>query len=41
MTASAKLPVPVWRDELEHEYAVLAERLEPLVPCLEIPLHLP
>lgn len=41
MTASATLPVPVWRDELEHEYAALAERLEPLVPCLEIPLHLP
>ena len=37
----AAVPVPVWRDELEHEYAALAERLEPLVPCLEIPLHLP
>jgi quinolinate synthase len=35
------LPLPVWRDELELEYAALAERLEPLVPCLEIPLHLP
>ena len=37
----AAVPVPVWRDELEHEYTALAERLEPLVPCLEIPLHLP
>lgn len=41
MTDLANLPVPVWRDELEHDYAALAERLEPLVPCLEIPLHLP
>jgi len=37
----AELPVPAWRDDLEHEYAALAARLEPLVPCLEIPLHLP
>jgi quinolinate synthase len=35
------LPAPVWRDELEDEYAALAARLEPLVPCLEIPVHLP
>lgn len=37
----ADLPVPVWRDDLEDEYAALAARLKPLVPCLEIPLHLP
>jgi len=35
------LSAPVWRDELEHEYAALGERLEHLVPCLEWPLHLP
>ncbi|WP_419483608.1 quinolinate synthase NadA [Dokdonella sp.] len=41
MSESSAWPVPAWRDELEHEYAELRERLEPLVPCLEIPLHLP
>ena len=41
MTDKASLPVPIWRDELEYEYAALVERLELLVPCLEIPLHLP
>jgi len=41
MTDTATLPVPVWRDELEHEYAELGQRLERLVPCLEWPLHLP
>ncbi|TAN07580.1 MAG: quinolinate synthase NadA [Rhodanobacteraceae bacterium] len=41
MNPSADLPTPVWREELESEYAALAARLEPLVPCLEIPLHLP
>jgi quinolinate synthase len=41
MNVSTDLPMPEWRDELEHEYAALAARLEPLVPCLEIPLHLP
>ncbi|MFC5581816.1 quinolinate synthase NadA [Rhodanobacter terrae] len=40
MHAPETLPVPVWRDELEREYAVLGERLEHLVPCLEWPLHL-
>jgi quinolinate synthase len=35
------LPLPVWRDELAHEYAELGARLEPLLPCLEWPLHLP
>ncbi|GEM_PF-5376734 len=35
------LPLPVWRDELEHEYAELGARLEHLVPCLEWPFHLP
>lgn len=32
---------PAWRDGLEHQYAALIERLEPLLPCLELPLHLP
>jgi quinolinate synthase len=32
--------VPAWRDGLEHEYAALVRQLEPLVPCLELPLHL-
>lgn len=41
VNAVAELPVPEWREELEDEYAVLAERLKPLVPCLEIPFHLP
>ncbi|HEX5961032.1 MAG TPA: quinolinate synthase NadA [Rhodanobacteraceae bacterium] len=41
MTELADLPAPTWRDELADEYAALAARLEPLVPCLEIPLHLP
>ena len=41
MTDLASLPVPVWRDELEHEYAALGARLEHLVPCLEWSLHLP
>ena len=39
-TAFSTAPEPGWRDELEHEYAALAARLELLVPCLEIPLHL-
>lgn len=41
MNAVADLPRPEWRDELSDDYAALAERLEPLVPCLEIPVHLP
>ncbi len=31
---------PQWRVGLDEEYADLAKRLETLVPCLEIPLHL-
>src|SRR3546814_419834 len=34
-------PGPIWSDELEQEDAALDERLEQVVPCLEIPLHLP
>ncbi|HLT44505.1 MAG TPA: quinolinate synthase NadA, partial [Luteimonas sp.] len=33
--------MPRWRPELETEYADLGARLEPLLPCLEWPLHLP
>ena len=32
---------PAWRDELAVEYAPLAEKLERLLPCIEVPLHLP
>lgn len=32
---------PAWHAELEREYAELGARLEPLLPCLEWPLHLP
>ena len=36
------LPVtPKWRPGLEEEYADLADTLEQLMPCLEVPLHLP
>ncbi len=31
---------PEWRADLNEEYAELAKRLEPMVACLEIPLHL-
>lgn len=41
MTDDETLPLPAWRDELEHDYAELSARLEPLVPCLELPLYLP
>ncbi|MGA0587637.1 quinolinate synthase NadA [Dyella sp. KRB-257] len=41
MSARTVATAPAWRDGLEHEYAALIERLEPLVPCLELPLHLP
>ena len=32
---------PSWNPDLESRYAELGERLAPLVPCLEWPLHLP
>jgi len=35
------LPTPSWRDELEYEYATLIDRLTPLMPCIEVSLHLP
>ncbi|KQX99339.1 quinolinate synthetase [Rhodanobacter sp. Root480] len=41
MTVTDTLPVPAWRDDLPLEYAALVERLEPLLPCLEVPMHLP
>lgn len=34
-------PAPHWRDSLLDEYAPLRARLEQLMPCLEVPLHLP
>lgn len=41
MSPRTTATAPAWRDGLEHEYAELMQRLEPLVPCLELPLHLP
>ncbi|KGM56831.1 quinolinate synthetase [Lysobacter arseniciresistens ZS79] len=41
MTATAALAAPRWRDGLETEYAPLVETLEQLIPCMEVPLHLP
>ena len=41
MPETIAIAQPAWRDELEHEYAWLTAKLEPLMPCLEIPLHLP
>ena len=33
--------VPAWSPELETRYAPLVEKLEQLMPCMEVPLHLP
>ncbi|UGB47268.1 quinolinate synthase NadA [Frateuria edaphi] len=41
MSPRTAATAPAWRDGLEHEYAELVQRLEPLLPCLELPLHLP
>ncbi|TAL73015.1 MAG: quinolinate synthase NadA [Rhodanobacter sp.] len=41
MSETAQFAKPSWRDGMELEYADLIARLEPLMPCLEIPLHLP
>jgi len=41
MTYPDTLPMPIWRDELEHEYAELTARLKDQVPCLEWSWHLP
>ncbi|WP_256646756.1 quinolinate synthase NadA [Thermomonas paludicola] len=32
---------PSWHPELETRHAALIERLERLIPCMEVPLHLP
>jgi quinolinate synthase len=32
---------PAWHSALEARYAPLVEKLEQLLPCLEVPLHLP
>ncbi|MGN6512271.1 MAG: quinolinate synthase NadA [Lysobacteraceae bacterium] len=34
-------PAPSWHPALEARYAPLVEKLEQLLPCLEVPLHLP
>ena len=41
MIESTLLASPKWRPGLEQEYAGLADTLEQLMPCLEVPLHLP
>jgi len=41
MSALPAAAVPRWRDGLEQEYAPLVETLERLIPCMEVPLHLP
>ncbi|RDI98781.1 quinolinate synthase NadA [Dyella solisilvae] len=41
MNSLDDLPVPVWRDELEHEYAELKASLETVIPCIEASMHLP
>ena len=35
------LSAPAWTPDLETRYAPLVEKLEQLMPCLEVPLHLP
>ncbi|MEO6227152.1 MAG: quinolinate synthase NadA [Thermomonas sp.] len=41
MTDSSLPATPQWRSSLEQEYATLVDTLAQLVPCLEVPLHLP
>lgn len=41
MNDQAIAATPLWRPGLEQEYAALADTLAQLVPCLEVPLHLP
>ena len=41
MITADTLPAPAWRDDLPLQYAALVERLEKLLPCLEVSMHLP
>src|SRR3546814_4572305 len=41
MHAAFLATAPRWRDALTTEYAGLVETLERLIPCMEVPLHLP
>ncbi len=41
MNATSLASAPRWRDDLATEYAGLVETLERLIPCMEVPLHLP
>ncbi|MGH8074584.1 MAG: quinolinate synthase NadA [Lysobacter sp.] len=41
MNTTDTLVAPRWRDGLEDEYAVLRQTLDRLIPCLEVPMHLP
>jgi len=40
-TSESSSTRPRWRPELEQQYAALTETLEQLIPCMEVPLHLP
>lgn len=35
------IPAPSWHPALEARHAPLVEKLERLIPCMEVPLHLP
>src|SRR3546814_4013677 len=41
MNAAFLATAPRWSDQLTTEYAGLVETLERLIPCMEVPLHLP
>ena len=41
MNTTDTVVAPRWRDGLEDEYAVLRQTLDRLIPCLEVPMHLP
>lgn len=41
MNATAAPVAPAWSPELEERYSPLVEQLERLIPCMEVPLHLP
>jgi len=40
-TVAPAAVAPAWSPDLEERYAPLIEQLERLIPCMEVPLHLP
>ena len=40
-TVAPAAVTPAWSPDLEERYAPLIEQLERLIPCMEVPLHLP